>query len=238
MALLRQTPEMPSPLDLIICNYVYEHVEDDTRHAVRYEKVMPIGEVFGWDRLGRLNAAQFVTMHAAIYRTSVLRQSGVVLPKHTFYVDNIFVYHPLPTVNTLYYLDADLYRYFIGRADQSVTEENLIRRIDQQILVSKMMADAHDLEALARENKRLALYMYHYLSIMLMICTIYLMLPGTPEHQKKSDALWAWLKETHPATYRHMRYRSANVVFLIPGKVGRDIDIFFYKLIRKIYKFN
>lgn len=238
MALLRQAPGMETPLDMIICNYVYEHVEDDTRHATRYEKVMPIGQVFGWEQLGRLNAAQFMTMHAVIYRTAILRGAGLTLPKHTFYVDNVFVYQPLPSVKTLYYLDADLYRYFIGRADQSVTEENLIRRIDQQIRVTKIIADAHDLEALEKVNKRLALYMYHYLSIMMMICTIYLMLSRTEENLKKSDDLWAWLKENHPATFRRMRYRSANVAFLLPGKVGRDIDIFFYKLLRKIYKFN
>ena len=58
------------------------------------------------------------------------------------------------------------------------------------------------------------------------------------ENQKKRTELWKWLKENHPATFRRMRYRSSNVVFLLPGKVGRDIDLFFYKWIRKIYKFN
>jgi len=114
----------------------------------------------------------------------------------------------------------------------------MIRRIDQQILVTKIMADAHDLELLEQHNKKLALYMYHYLSIMLMICNIYLMMSGREENQQKRIELWQWLKENHPATFRRMRYRSSNVVFLLPGRVGRDIDLFFYKWIRKIYKFN
>ena len=177
-------------------------------------------------------------MHAATYRTDVLRRSKLSLPKHTFYVDNVFVYQPLPSVKRMYYLDEDMYRYFIGRADQSVTEDNMIRRIDQQILVTKIMADAHDLELLEQHNKKLAQYMYHYLSIMLMICNIYLMMSGREENQQKRIELWRWLKENHPATFRRMRYRSSNVVFLLPGKVGRDIDLFFYKWIRKIYKFN
>ena len=148
----------------------------------------------------------------------------------------MFVYQPLPNVRTLYYLDVDLYRYFIGRADQSVTEENMMRRIDQQILVTKIMADAHDLELLEQRNKRLALYMYHYLSIMLIICNIYLMMSGKSEDQEKREALWQWFKDNHPATFRRLRYRSSNVVFLLPGKMGRDIDLFFYKWMRKIYK--
>ena len=62
-------------------------------------------------------------MHSVMYRTQVLRDCGMVLPKHTFYVDNIFVYQPLPFVKSMYYMDLDLYRYFIGRADQSGERE-------------------------------------------------------------------------------------------------------------------
>ena len=54
-------------------------------------------------------------MHSVIYRTGLLRECGLVLPKHTFYVDNLFVYQPLPSVRTMYYMDVNFYRYFIGR---------------------------------------------------------------------------------------------------------------------------
>lgn len=235
---LRQSAQMEEPVDLFICNYVYEHVADDSQHLVRYKNVLPVDRVFGWDEVGHFRPSQFITMHATVYRTEVLRQAGLELPKHTFYVDNVFVYQPLPHVKSLCYLNVDLYRYFIGRADQSVTEENMIRRIDQQILVTRILIGSHDLSALEKTNKRLACYMYHYLSIMLMICTIYLLMSGTNENLAKSEALWNGLKERYPTLYRRMRYRSANVCFLLPGKMGRDLDLFFYKLVRKIYKFN
>jgi hypothetical protein len=238
MNLLRESAASEEPIDLILTNYVYEHAEDNTHRVVRYRNVLPVGRVFGWDDIGHFSTTQFMIMHATVYRTDVLRRSELSLPKHTFYVDNVFVYQPLPNVKRMYYLDEDMYRYFIGRADQSVTEDNMIRRIDQQILVTKIMADAHDLELLEQHNKKLALYMYHYLSIMLMICNIYLMMSGREENLKKRTELWQWLKEYHPSTFRRMRYRSSNVIFLLPGKVGRDIDLFFYKWIRKIYKFN
>ena len=38
--------------------------------------------------------SQYLIMHALVYRTEILRQSGVILPEHTFYVDNIFAYIP------------------------------------------------------------------------------------------------------------------------------------------------
>ena len=234
---LRMFSRMERPIDLVVCNYVYEHAADGTRHAVRYGSVMPVDRAFGWHETGRFNVAQFITMHSAVYRTGVLRDCALLLPRHTFYVDNLFVYQPLPSVRSLWYLDIDLYRYFIGRDDQSVTEENLIRRIDQQILVTRLLIEAHDLEALTRQNRRLAAYMYHYLSIMLMICTIYLWLSGTKENLQKAEGLWDELRWSRPGLYRRMRWRSANVC-LLPGRVGRSIDLFVYRWLRKRLKFN
>lgn len=235
---LRSAARMSEPVDLYLVNYVYEHVSDSTERVVRYKNALPVEQIFGWEDLGRFKASQFLTMHSVVYRTEVLRRSGLKLPKHTFYVDNLFVYQPLPSVKTLYYIDCDLYRYFIGRDDQSVTEENLIRRIDQQILVTQRMIDAHDLGRIKKSNPRLAEYMYHYLSMLLMICTIYLLLSGTDENLKKSKALWNDLRERRPALYRRMQFGTANIAFLLPGKAGRKACVSFYKLLRKIYKFN
>ena len=108
--------------DLMICNYVYEHTEDGTSHTVRYTNIFPQERLFTWMHVGHFRPDQNLLMHSVMYRTEVLRKCGMVLPKHTFYVDNIFVYQPLPFVKTMYYMDLDLYRYFIGREDQSVND--------------------------------------------------------------------------------------------------------------------
>lgn len=49
-------------------------------------------------------------------------------------------------------MNADLYRYFIGRDDQSVNEKVMIGRIDQQIKVNKLMIDAYDLTKIKNKN--------------------------------------------------------------------------------------
>ena len=238
MALLRDFERHEQSVDLIVTNYVYEHVSDNTQLAVRYHNALPEGRVFGWNDIGRFKPAQFITMHTAVYRTALLRGAGLTLPKHTFYVDNIYVSVPLPSVRTLYYLNADLYRYFIGRDDQSVTEDNMTRRIDQQIRVTKIVADAHDLEAMRATNPRLARYLNHFLSVMLMISTIYPLRSGDPRAIALSDELWRWLRANHPATWRRMRYFTPNILFLLPGRAGRSIDLFIYRMLRKTYKFN
>ena len=129
---------------MLICNYVYEHVEDGTTHTVRYTNVFPTERLFNWVHVGHFRPDQHLLMHSVIYRTEVLRRCGMVLPKHTFYVDNIFIYQPLPYVKSMYYMNLDLYRYFIGRADQSVNESVMVKRVDQQLRVTRHMIDCQD----------------------------------------------------------------------------------------------
>ena len=84
--------------DLVIGNYVYEKVAEGTRTVMHYRNVFPEGREFGWDEVGHFGQSQYLLMHSVVYRTELLRGMGLELPKHTFYVDNIFVYVPLPHV--------------------------------------------------------------------------------------------------------------------------------------------
>ena len=212
LARLAALVERHTAPDLMICNYVYEHVEDGTSHTVRYTNVFPQDRLFSWMHVGHFRPDQNLLMHSVMYRTQVLRQCGMVLPKHTFYVDNIFVYQPLPYVKSMYYMDLDLYRYFIGRADQSVNESVMVKRVDQQLRVTKHMIDCQDLDALQHE-KRLRAYMLHYLSMMMTVSDIFLLLDGSPRglHQKQKE-LWQYLQR--PCERRKV-YRS---VVLQPGR--------------------
>lgn len=223
--------------DLMICNYVYEHVEDNTSHVVRYTNAFPVERLFTWTHIGHLRPDQNLLMHSCIYRTAVLRKCGMVLPKHTFYVDNIFVYQPLPFVRRMYYMDLDLYRYFIGRADQSVNESIMVKRVDQQLRVTRHMIDCQDLDAL-KGQPRLRAYMLHYLTMMMMVSDIFLLLDGSDEaHQKRHD-LWQYLRDHASArVYRQVR---VSLALLTDPKtpVGRKIAISGYHIAQKIFKFN
>ena len=68
MALLRRFAAEASAPDLVVCNYVYEHVADNTERIVCYANALPMDRPFGWSEVGRLSATQFITMHAAISR--------------------------------------------------------------------------------------------------------------------------------------------------------------------------
>ena len=234
---LREFSQMPEPVDLLVCNYVYEHVEDHTQKVMRYTNVFPQGRVFTWDEIDRFRPSQYLLMHSVFYRTELLRQCGLELPKHTFYVDNIFVYQPLPYVKSMYYMDLDLYRYFIGRADQSVNESIMVKRVDQQLRVTRHMIDCQDLDAL-KDQRRLRAYMVHYLSVMMAVSDIFLLLDGSDEAKAKRTGLWQYLKD-HVSTgvYRAVRYNLGGLTDLkFPG--GDKLTLGVYRQLRKIFKFN
>ena len=223
--------------DLMICNYVYEHVEDGTSHTVRYTNVFPENRLFNWVHVRHFRPDQNILMHSVMYRTEVLRQCGMVLPKHTFYVDNIFVYQPLPQVKTIYYMNLDLYRYFIGREDQSVNEANMIKRVDQQLRVTRIMMNAVDVYALPPEQAKLRAYMLNYFSMMMAISSIFLTLDGSKEALAKRRQLWDDLKAHDGHLYRRCRFSVAEGCNL-PGWLGSKISIGGYRIAQKIFKFN
>ena len=235
---LRQFAASDNPVDLFIANYVYEHVEDNTQKVMRYTNVFPQNRVFTWNDIGRFRPSQYLLMHSVIYRTEMLRACGLELPKHTFYVDNIFVYQPLPSVKSMYYMDVDLYRYFIGRADQSVNEKVMVTRVDQQVRVTKLMIESHNLKALYYSQPKLARYMISYLSMMMTISSIFLIIDGSPAALGKKTELWEYLRSHSPELYHKLKYRSISFVGNIPGYQGRKLSVKLYRLARKIYKFN
>ena len=145
LALLKQMIAQETQLDMLISNFIYDKQGVTYKKVMHYRSVLPKDQIFTWDQIGHFQKGQYILMHSVIYRTQLLRDCAMELPKHTFYVDNIFVYQPLPFVKTIYYLDVDFYHYFIGRDDQSVNEKVMIKRLDQQIRVNKLMADYYDL---------------------------------------------------------------------------------------------
>ncbi len=237
LKLIESFREKDELLDMIICNYVYEH-EGKKPRTIHYHRIFPKNRKFTWNECGLFDITRYVIMHSVFYRTDLVRQADLQIPLHTFYVDNIFLYYPMPLVKTIYYLDTDFYRYFIGRADQSVNEANMIKRVDQQILVSKLLLEKHDLSEIRKECPKLYRYMINYVSIMVLISALLLSLSGTEESLNKLTEYWKYIETNHPKVYPHIRYRSLAGLYKSTNKVARAFSIGAYRLVRKFYKFN
>ena len=226
-------------VDMVISNFIYE--KEGVRHkkAMRYRSAFPQNKVFTWDDVKFLRKGQYILMHSVIYRTKLLRECHLQLPDHTFYVDNIFVYHPLPYVKTMYYLNVDFYRYYIGREDQSVNEQVMIRRIDQQLKVNYHMIDDYNISNFEEvPHMKLRHYMRNYLEIIMVVSSIMLIRSGTAENLQKKYELWNYLKENDKQTYYWMKWSILGRSMNLPGRSGRKISEMAYLLAQKFVGFN
>lgn len=222
--------------DLVISNYVYEKVHEDTQTVIRYTNVFPQDKEFAWSDVGHFRSSQYLLMHSVIYRTQMLKDMGLKLPEHCFYVDNIFVYVPLPYVQSMRYFDVNAYRYFIGREDQSVNEKVMLSRIDQQLRVTRIMIDSVDVQAV--ENRRLRHYMRGYLSMMMCICSVFLRMEETEETKQKRADIWNYLREKDEKLYLIIRTDVLNMGTNIPTVLGRRFGLSAYHIAQKIFNFN
>lgn len=238
LSFLRKTAEEKKDLDMLISNFVYDKqsVPEEKKAVIDYHKMLPVRRFFTWDEIGRFQVGHYLLMHAVIYRTELLRQIGLKLPKHTFYVDNIYVYEPLNHVKTLYYLDVTLYRYYIGRDDQSVNTEVMKKRIDQQDRVNRIMFDYCDLETI--ENPKVRGYMYDYLQIMCTITSAYYALINTKEACEKKKELWNYMKVKNYRMWKKLRFSPQGIALNLPGAVGRFLIRKGYFASQKIWGFN
>ena len=233
---LRELAGGGQALDMLISNFVYEKQGAKRKKVMNYRTALPQNELFTWDDVKVFMLGQYILMHSVIYRTELLRECGLELPKHTFYVDNIFVYQPLPHVKTMYYLNVNFYRYFIGREDQSVNEEVMIGRIDQQIRVTKLMLGYCDVTKL--KKRKLRHYMVRYLEIMMTVSSILAIKSGTEENMEKKKELWQYLRKLNLALYLRLRWGFLGQGTNLPGKSGRKFSIAGYKITQKFFGFN
>lgn len=236
LALLRNLEEDGEEIDMLISNYVYEKVGATHKKVIHYRNVLPQDEIFHWEDIGHFHLDQYILMHSVIYRTDMLKLIQLHLPKHTFYVDNIYVYKPFPYVRVMYYLDVDFYMYYTGREDQSVNQQVMMKRIDQQDRVNRIIFDAFDLEKIS--NKKLRSYLYSYLQIMCTVTTVHYALINTEDSKQKKEALWSYMKKENQTMWRHLRFSAQGIALNLPGKVGRAIVCRGYGLAQRFFGFS
>ncbi len=224
-------------IDMFISNYVYEKEGEKRKKVMKYTHTLPEEEIFTWKDVRHFRVGQYILMHSVIYRTNLLRDCGLKLPEHTFYVDNIFVFNPLPYVKTMYYMNVNFYRYFIGREDQSVNEQVMISRINQQITVNKLLVDYYIAEKQhILTNGKVRKYMVNYLDIITTVSSVLLIRSEQEENLEKKKELWQYIKTKDKVLW--MRMGILGNAMNLPGKLGRKISVDGYKICQRIFHFN
>lgn len=208
--------------DLYITDFVYDKVCEGKSFRRSFRRNFPRTELFGWDDVGTFRFSSLLMMHSLVYRTEVLRKCRLVLPEHTFYVDNIYLYKPLPYTEKLCYLELPLYHYLIGREDQSVSHSNITKRYLQQIRVMKELVSAYSYEEIMAMPKGLRKYMKHVLGV-IMVLTVMFTTAGKdniPARVDAMDGLWEFIRARDKKLFRFMSRRTyPALVYFLPFRL-------------------
>ena len=188
IGILKEQESKGTKIDLFLANYVFDREDSDKKTVMRFKGAFPKGCPFTWDEVGHMGQSQFIMMHTIIYRREVLLASKTELPKHAYYVDNIYAFQPLPYTKMIYYLDEALYHYRIGRADQSVNVQVQLKNIDQQIMVDRLITDIY-VNRPKDLSVRLEKYLLAFVKLMYCATSAILLVGGTGEHPSKKEDL-------------------------------------------------
>ena len=137
----------------------------------------------------------------------------------------------------MYYADIDLYRYFIGREGQSVNEATMVKRLDQQFRVTRIMMESYHLYSDV-ESSRLRSYMMGYFTMMMAICSVLTKLSEEDCADERLKTLWNDLKAYDERMYRRARYGVVGFFTNLRGRAGDKTTLGLYRLASKIFKFN
>ena len=223
-------------VDLVVTNYYYVHTDGVGDRSISYKSVLPKDRIFTWSESKRFRLHQLLTIHSSTFRTSLMKEYGEPLPKHIFYEDNLMVYRILPRVEKIYYMDSDLYRYWIGRPDQSVQESVMKKRYTHQILVNEKCFTACRLDDV--KDKMLKKYLRHELFVMFGISILNTRLNKTKESDEALYKMWESCIAFDNKWGRHFRYRTPLALICLPGRFGQNFAVFIYRLANKIVRFN
>ena len=116
------------PADMVICDYntVNEKTGEIRRTSYGFlaaDRLLKPAEV--------LDPKVMYPYHAVVYRTELLRECGLLLDEHSFYVDTEYVLFPVPSVQSFRHFPQPVYQYRIGGEDQSVSRASYIRNRKQ-----------------------------------------------------------------------------------------------------------
>ena len=90
--------------------------------SIQYDRVYHFGDIDPQDC--------YFTIHSLTIRTEILKNMGMRLQEHTFFVDCEYILFPVPFIQTFMFLKDHIYKYSRGNPEQSVDIVNMVRRYD------------------------------------------------------------------------------------------------------------
>lgn len=167
------------------------------------------GKTYAFDEISN---KVYINMHAAAFRTDLLKNMERRLDEHCFYVDAEYMLYPIPHVETVAFLEKPVYQYRLGMSTQSMDIHNMQRNCaHHEMVLTHLLAFYREEEPAVTEAKR-AYLAKGVARILTSQYKIYLSYPSSAEYKNKIRSWDSLMKKECPAVYRSVTNRAVKML--------------------------
>lgn len=195
--------------DLIATDF--QSIEDENYRPIKDWRATSKEAHYGHSvRLASGEITEPIKLHSFTIRTEILQKHAITLDEHCFYVDSELVFYPVPYIETVYYHQATLYLYRLGRAGQSMQLQSMQRNIRQHRLVLQHLLEAYDRAKESMSPGKRA-YLERSISLIVEMQFLIYISMGLQKGTRKECKAWdRELKVKYPAIYGAVRKKSID----------------------------
>lgn len=200
---------LPKKVDLVLTDFTMEKVGSN-------EKILnSLRQYFLPYKILNLEHQDFpndlMTMHSYIYRTNFLREIKYQQVEKVYYSDSQYALIPLTKAQTMYYINVPLYRYYIGRHEQSINLKTMIKNRKQQLVVFHTIFN----EINFKNIKSPTIKKYTYTTLRRMVQWQVLLISLDKKIKNKRKAILGIMKEVKKLQPTHYRKILGGSLFLV-----------------------
>lgn len=167
------------------------------------------GRIYAFDEI---SDKLYINMHAAAFRTELLRKMERRLDEHCFYVDAEYMLYPIPEVETVSFLSKPVYEYRLGMTTQSMDIHNMQRNCaHHEMVLTHLLSFYKEKEHTVTAAKR-AYLAKGVARILTSQYKIYLSYPSSAEYKNKIRSWDDLIKKECPAVYRSVTNQAVKML--------------------------
>ncbi len=238
LELIQTIKDHKGEVDMYISDYIYYTGEEKTSTRIGFSMVLKPGKITNFTDIRRFGLSEYITIHSATYKTSLLREANLDLPRKTFFEDNLFTYRTFPLIKKVCYLKMPLYYYLIGRPGQSVAKENALKRYRDYIRVAEMAFCSYNIRDF-KGTKGQYNTMFHQLRMIMCLGFVHVRQVKGKEAYNDFKEFKKRLKAHDKKQYRRFRYRCpATAALMAPHALSYIWSRTLYWISSKVVQFN
>ncbi len=150
--LIHDIKECRSNVDLISYNYHHIDMSSGKREPQVQSAQIVYDKIIEFHELDYENV--YFTLAGSLFRTDVLKKSGLKIQEKTYYVDVEYILFPIPFIETVLFKNYYIYKYFKGNVSQSVHIPNMVNRYEHHDRVIRRVISYYQDQSMGNSQRQ------------------------------------------------------------------------------------